>query len=88
MVAGLKFFWDALPSNLSFYQEKKFTLVVVVSYSRNIQDSFQAQALLSIRDSSGHGGSDSRRFQTDKQTNRQVAKQTGSCQAGWNADST
>ncbi len=71
MVAGLKFFLDALPSNLSFYQEKKFTLVVVVSYSRNIQDSFQAQALLSIRDSSGHGGQIVGAVrQTDKQTGR------------------
>ncbi len=54
-----------------FYQEKKFTLVVVVSYSRNIQDSFQAQALLSIRDSSGHGGQIvSAARQTDRQTGR------------------
>jgi hypothetical protein len=54
---------------LSFYQEKKFTLVVVVSYSRNIQDSFQA--LLSIRDSSGHGGQIVGAVrQTDRQTGR------------------
>jgi hypothetical protein len=72
MVARLKISFDALPSNLFFlYKEKKFTLVVVVSYSRNIQDSFQAQALLSIRDSSGHGGQIVGAVrQTDRQTGR------------------